>query len=163
MRRKQGWKGSLLPSQLAGAEQWGWGQGADVSPCQLMEWHCCPPEACWATNMSGFWGRNFEDSNLDKTICFRGVFKNKQLAHTCLLYTERIHLCLYARVSSEWLTSPEYILEKMYLLRCDVRWIEPLQVLVQLTVQPHHVGFSWHPVITPGQVGYLSSELLLRM
>ena len=95
MRRRQGWKGSLPPPELANAEQWGWGQGADPWPCQLMEQHCCPPKACWATNTSGSLERNFEDSDLDKTVWFRGFFKSKHVAHVCLLYMQRIHLCLY--------------------------------------------------------------------
>lgn len=119
--KKTGLEGVPATPELASAEQWGWGQGADPCPCQLMEWHFCPPKARWATNMSGSLERNFEDSNLDKTFWFRGVFKSKRVAHVFTIHAEDSFL----PICHCWLGRPQNGLlhpEIFWKTWCQVDW-----------------------------------------
>lgn len=85
----------------------------------------------------------------------------------CVYYACRGFISAYrsllARVSSEWLVSPQSFLEAMCLLQHDEKCIRPLQVCVPFAVQPHHMDLGRCLVSTPDHVGFLSSEFLFWM
>lgn len=146
MRRKQHWKRSLPPRELAGVEQWGWGPGAVPCPCQIMDQHCCSPKPIGPPIHQALGVKLWRLQEQASSTCMFTMHVEDSSLSLC-------HCWLGCPQSS--LPHPEIFLKTKSLLQSDVDWA--------FAVQPHNRGFSWYSVVTSGCVGYLSSEILFQM